>query len=396
MKLDFIVIILLLASAQGFFLALIIFKKHGKLYANRFLGMLIVIYSLVVLNLFFSDIGYYEIFPLLIPVTTAFPLLLGPLHFLYVKYLTKNQQKVDKKDILHFIPFLVVFLYFIIAYHDQDQIRSALFYSKPENYPSIFMVFNWLLIIQAFIYIGLSLSIIKRYSRYYRDTFSSMEQVRLDWIRNITYLVASGLIIFTIENFFLQIGINLSNYFTISSIIVAVYIYTLGYSGFIKSEIFEDPEMANSLNQIPALKNDNYTNVNADVLSVGNKYEKSGLSSERAQEYLQQLKNLMKEKKPYTDSSLSLHQLAEQLQITPHNLSEVINTGLGENFFDFVNQYRVEKVKTDLADTSKYNLTLLSIGLDAGFNSKSSFNAIFKKHTGMTPSEFRDKKFGNK
>ena len=99
----------------------------------------------------------------------------------------------------------------------------------------------------------------------------------------------------------------------------------------------------------------------------------------------------MEEKKPYTDSNLSLHQLAEMLDMTPHNLSEVINTGLNQNFFDFVNQYRVENVKRDVTDEQKGHLKLLSIALDAGFNSKSSFNAIFKKHTGMTPSEYREK-----
>ena len=350
MKLDIITVILLLASAQGFFLALIIFRKHGKLFANRFLGLLLVIYSLVVLNLFFSDIGYYKIFPILIPVTTAFPLLLGPLHFMYVKYLTKNQQKMDTVDFLHFLPFLAVFLYFVVSYHSQSQIKSSLFYSDPEDYPTVFMIFNWLLIVQAFIYIVVSLSIIKKYSHYYKDTFSSMEQIRLDWIRNITYLVAAGLIIFTIENLFLQLGVNISNYFTISSIIVAVYIYTIGYTGFAKSEIFEQPEMARSLNQIPFLNHENQMMEQSKSKDPGNKYEKSGLSDDKAKEYLKNLRDLMADKKPYIESNLSLHQLAEQMEITPHNLSEVINIGIGLNFFDFINQYRVEKVKSDLAD----------------------------------------------
>ncbi len=69
--------------------------------------------------------------------------------------------------------------------------------------------------------------------------------------------------------------------------------------------------------------------------------------------------------------------------------SEVINTQLKLKFFDYINQYRVEQVKKDLLDPQKQNLTFLSIGIDAGFNSKSSFNAIFKKHSGKTPSEFR-------
>jgi len=67
----------------------------------------------------------------------------------------------------------------------------------------------------------------------------------------------------------------------------------------------------------------------------------------------------------------------------------VINTRLQQNFFDFINHYRIEKVKKDLADPQKKNLKVLAIAFDAGFNSKSSFNAIFKRHTNLTPSEYR-------
>jgi len=101
------------------------------------------------------------------------------------------------------------------------------------------------------------------------------------------------------------------------------------------------------------------------------------------------LLQLMENEKPYVDSGLTLTQLAGRLNISPHNLSEVINTQLQQTFFDFINHYRVEQVKTDLADSQKQHYTFLALALEAGFNSKSSFNAIFKKHTGMTPSEYQ-------
>ena len=87
----------------------------------------------------------------------------------------------------------------------------------------------------------------------------------------------------------------------------------------------------------------------------------------------------MKNKSPYIDSNLTLNKLAKILDITAHNLSEVINLHMKQNFFDFVNKYRVEKVKRDLVDPEKKHLTFLAIAFDAGFNSKSSFNVIFKK-----------------
>lgn len=119
------------------------------------------------------------------------------------------------------------------------------------------------------------------------------------------------------------------------------------------------------------------------------KYEKSGLSEDRAKVYLNRLMNLMEKDRPYVDSNLTLTQIAEKLEISPHNLSEIINTQLQQNFFDFINSFRVEKAKSDLIDLKKQHLKILSIAYDAGFNSKSSFNTIFKKITNMTPSEYR-------
>ena len=77
------------------------------------------------------------------------------------------------------------------------------------------------------------------------------------------------------------------------------------------------------------------------------------------------------------------------LDISSHNLSEVINTRFRQNFFDFVNSYRIKQVKRELSDSKNSPFTVLALAFDAGFNSKSSFNTIFKKHTGRTPSEFR-------
>ena len=391
MEFNFITIILLLASAQGFFLALIIFHKHGKLYANRFLGFLIFIYSLVLLNLFFSDMGYYEGYPILSLIPIGVPFIIGPLHYLYIKYLTQHSSKFRKYAMLHFIPAVFTVLFFLISYYGQVFGQDLFNYRISDNYPFIFIIFNWLLIIQAMTYVVLSLLLIKKYSRYFKDAFSSLEQIRLDWIRNLTFFVAGGLMIFALENLLFQLGINLSNYFMLSSAVIAVYVYTLGYTGFVKSDIFEQPDTARSMEQLPLVSYQFHQERSENKTTTREKYEKSGLSKEKSEELSKRLKTFMKENQPFKESNLSLHQLAEMLDITPHNLSEVINTGLQMNFFDFVNKYRVERVKEDILDSNKKHLTLLSIALDAGFNSKSSFNSIFKKHTGLTPSGFRTK-----
>ena len=96
----------------------------------------------------------------------------------------------------------------------------------------------------------------------------------------------------------------------------------------------------------------------------------------------------IEDEKPYLDNELTIYSLAAQLNLPPYILSQLINQHSGKNFFDFINQYRVEQVKEKIRDQSHYRQTLLAIALDCGFNSKSSFNRVFKKITDQTPREF--------
>ncbi len=102
-----------------------------------------------------------------------------------------------------------------------------------------------------------------------------------------------------------------------------------------------------------------------------------------------QLEGLMAEQKPYLDSDLNLMKLADMLEISSHQLSHVINKGYNENFFQFVNKFRVEKAKRMLADSQNDKLSILGVAFEAGFSSKTSFNTTFKKMTGQTPSEYK-------
>lgn len=99
----------------------------------------------------------------------------------------------------------------------------------------------------------------------------------------------------------------------------------------------------------------------------------------------------MTTEKPYLEADLSLPELANKLDIPSHHLSRVINEQFGVNFFDFVNQYRVEEVKSRINNPEFENLSLLGIAFDCGFNTKSAFNRVFKKMTGFTPSEYKNK-----
>ena len=382
-------LILLLAAAQGLFLAVLIFHKHGRLFANRFLGALILLYSVLLLHLLLQELGYSEDFPRLTLVLLGVGFLVLPLHYFYAKFLVRSGASFKKTDWLHFLPFGLYEIYRLPQFFQSRAELAALFHdTKPERLSLEFVVYNWALLLQGFACIYFTIRMLNRYARYIKDVFSTIDKIKLDWLRNITYMIAGILAIFCMENILLLGGINLSNYFNLSSVLTAVYVYALGYLGLFKSEIFVEPKIADSISHLSELSYQSRLEEAARE-PPAQKYEKSGLSEEKAKTYLQQLLTLMEKQQPYTNSELTLNQLADMLSISSHNLSEIINTRLQQNFFDFVNSYRLAKVKKDLADPVKRHLTLLAIAFDAGFNSKSSFNLIFKKQTNLTPSEYR-------
>ena len=384
--------ILILAAAQGLFLAILISHKYSRLFANRFLAAFMFVFSIIVFNLFLGDLGAYSRYPVLLIIQLCLPFLAVPLFFLYAKHLTQSSLKFQKIDWLHFLTFLlsVTFwgIYFVRfgaeSIASQQQLSTA-------GLPLVNILFDWAIAIQGLIYLIWTLFYLKRYARRIKGVFSATEKIQLDWLRNISYMLLFIFVAFLMENALFAFGVNLSNYFNFSSVLAAAAIYVMGYLGLFKSEIFIDPEIAASIRQIPSLSTQDHFDRQKLAAKTAQKYEKSGLTPERAKAYLEKLLQIMQDEMPYTNSELTLNQLADMLSISPHNLSEVINTQREQNYFDFINQYRVEKVKRDLADPKKQHLTILAIAFDAGFNSKTSFNTIFKKYTNLTPSEYRNR-----
>jgi YesN/AraC family two-component response regulator len=99
----------------------------------------------------------------------------------------------------------------------------------------------------------------------------------------------------------------------------------------------------------------------------------------------------MEKEKLYQETELTLQQLAGKLQVPTYQVSQALNEGMKKNFYELVNGYRVEEAKKLLLDSQNRNYTILSVGFEAGFNSKTTFNTVFKKFTGLTPTEFKNR-----
>lgn len=154
---------------------------------------------------------------------------------------------------------------------------------------------------------------------------------------------------------------------------VTLFVFAIGYFGFKQTDIFVFEKA------IPIVD---------DSKPTQERYAKSGLKTESADKMIQRITQFMETEKPYLQSKLTLGELAASLDLSTHHLSQILNEHLNQNFFDFVNGYRVEAFKATVQSPASQHLTLIAIAYDCGFNSKSSFNRIFKEISGQTPSQY--------
>jgi AraC-like DNA-binding protein len=382
-------IILIIAASQGIFLASLIYFRHGKLFANRFLALYIFVYSLIIVDLLIWDLQLYQQRPYLRILLLVLPFILVPLHFLYAKYLTTSKQNFQRRDLLHFLPIFFVLGFFLLPQKGSRQaLVQLLSFDETKELPLQFVIFNWTILLQTMVYLSLTLLLLQAYAKKIKDMFSTIDKVQLTWLRNLTAMMIAVAAFFLLENILFLLDVRLSEKFDLSSSVVAVSIYVIGYMGMGKSSIFMQPDVARSIKELSEIGDKESTQMKLPGKSQ--KYSKSGLSDDTAQAYLDELLLLMREEKPYRDSNLTLSQLAARLGITAHNLSQVLNAKRGQNFFDFINSYRVDDVIAGFRDPDKQHLKIIALAFDAGFNSKTTFNTIFKKITGKTPSEYRN------
>ncbi len=320
-------------AGQGFFLTVLIFHKHGNLFANRFLGALILLYSVFLVHLFFGDLGYPDLYYRLAPLIIGLAFAMIPLHYLYAKYLVENVTSFRREDLLHFLPFLLwegIWLVALLLFREARWLWT--FTIGSSETATNFVLFNWLILLHAGGYLYQTVVVRRRYRRRIENVFSTIDRIKMDWLRYLTYLTLALVGIFLLENVLNLFGTTISGTFALSSLLVAVYVYTIGYLGLFKSEVFTLPQVASTMRHLPEMR----FRAEASSPDAGEgKYEKLGLTREKAGEYRQRLEELMRREHPYIESDLTLDMLADRLNITPHNLSEVINTQLQQSFFDF-------------------------------------------------------------
>ncbi len=373
-----IAIVLLLGATQGLFLTLLLFTKPVNKTPNRLLAWLIISYSAFIVESSVSGTPVAEKFPHIPGLMAGVVFLNGPLHYLYTLALIKPDVSLSKRHLPHFILFVVFYLYMLFPFYLQNGDFKIAYIQEIEQHgpPLSLVLFSWAVLFQGVIYMIATFRVLNRYSQAIKDTFSTIDKINLNWLKTITVLTMIVWILGIFIEFLQIFDLNTPFQATIP-IAIAILIYVMGYLGLRQPEIFA------GASDIP-------THIAEEPESPDSKkYERSGLTKAKAEAFHNKLLHRMETDKPFTYSSLKLTQLAKMVGTTPNYLSQVINEECEQNFYDFVNGYRIEEAKKMIQDPASEQVTLLSIAYDVGFNSKSAFNTAFKKYTGMTPSQFR-------
>lgn len=384
-------VIYLLGAIHGGILALVLAQKDENKLPNKILASMMIVFSvdlsLAALQLF----GLLKQYTFLIGIDYPVTLLYGPLLYLYVKTMRDGRSILDQYDYLHFIPFCLLVLYMLPFYMEPGWTKIN-FLANPESVSAPYKLdmINHLKITHVLIYIGGVIYMINLYRKKIKNSFSNIEKVKLNWLQYFigwaVFVAGIGAVINFLPtsspNILIGMGEGIYNNVTLLS--TTLFVYGIGYMGLYQPEVFTREMEKDISGNIQS-----NSNRAVKVDEQREQYQKSGLDKREAQRYAEKLYKTMEEKKLYRNSDLKLSDLAEELDISSHNLTEVINSYIGKNFYDFVNSYRIEEVKRNITGPGSKDLTLLAVGLNAGFNSKSTFNAVFKKQTGMTPSQFR-------
>jgi AraC-like DNA-binding protein len=375
-------LMLILGVAQGVFLAILLLTRKENSVANRILAGAMIAFSVWLIDAALYSRNYYLEYPHLIGISQPVIYLFGPMIYLYTRTLSTGARSLDRRSLVHFIPALVVTAY-MVPFFLQSGAEKILFVEKlmREGSPLDVKIIEWLKLPHGAIYTLVTFRLLRRYREQLEENFSTLDRINLRWLRNL--LIGAMMVwLVAILHFVLgALGMNILDSETNpASLLTVLFVYAIGYIGLRQPEVFWPPAEDDGPDTPSA---------EAPIPETPGKYRKSGMDSEKAETQLKALLELMDEQKPYTDPNLTLHQIANQLSVSPHNLSEVINTRLDKSFHDFVNGYRVDEAKNRLVDAKLANQTILAIAYESGFRSKSTFNKIFKKFTGTTPSSFR-------
>ncbi|MGF1925989.1 MAG: helix-turn-helix domain-containing protein [Bacteroidia bacterium] len=360
MQINFNLLIALIAIviSQSFFAAGLLFASNKNKQSNRLLSILIIAIALWLTDDFLRISGIYRQFPNLYFLPLFYSLGFGPLIYFYVKSMVNRTFRFKANHLFHFIPVLLQStLYVFLTFCDYS---TKHWYWENIHQPYVYRIEfdgTW---ISMIVYLTISFKNLQEYQAWILNNFSETSKIKLNWLK----MMIGALIVLCIQwlvEIILRDFFNLYFEYNYSIQILGIIALLLGIAG---------------------IRQANLSNVSFE------KEEKLSTHFVLEANVIEKITEAMTSLQLYLDPTLTLVQFSGALKIPPKVVSKHINSGFEKSFNDFVNGYRVEEVKKRLKSADLQRLTIMGIALESGFNSKSTFNRIFKELTGMAPTDY--------
>lgn len=371
-------IIYFLGAINSLFFSILIFSKKNKALSDKILGSWLIILSV---QLFYPFIYLSDLENLQKLIGYEAPLsIIHPVFLYFYTLAVTNQYKKSVKNIIIVIPvavFILIIPFFLnILPENKIEILNGDFFEMFDSAGII--IFGIMYLFMGYIlfyFIFKSYQAIRKYKKNVLQIYSYHDNIDLLWLRRlIVYflVICISTILLSILFFYTNISLAFTDF--IYYVMLVAFVFLLAYWGYQQGNIFQFEK-----------QEENFITKDEKESLQTNNFRATGKLSNEAKK----LEKIMNQEKPFLNPTLSIHDLSQIINIPAHQLSKIIHKEFGKNFFEFVNEYRINQFK-DYIKLPKYkNYTILGIALECGFNSKSAFNRIFKEYTGQTPGEFK-------
>lgn len=356
MQINIVDLVPIIIIFQSILFALVLISDRGsKKISNRYLSLFLLVLALQFTSILIESLGYKLSFISLSICIYGFAY--GPLLYFYSHSLMYKSFLFKKEQLFHFLPLPI--LYVLIALE-----------------VSICSYVGSLIYISLIIYVSLAVKEILHYRKVIKETQSTVERVNLVWLEWTMILFCFTLVLDMIDQLVWSMDI-VANISTIH-LALLLLINWMFYKGLKQPQIFLG-----------------ITKLDEKVFQEKKNITEEKKPTKKEQEEIDVLLKFMKDNAIYTNAELNINQLSEQIEIPSRQLSYLINAFLKKNFMAFVNDYRIQEAIKRFKHPEDNNETISEVMYDVGFNSKSSFNTLFKKQTGYTPSEYKKKYFNS-
>lgn len=368
--------ILYIGISQAFFAGLLIATKQPRTKANQVLSawFFLICIEMVIVLINSNLVELYSI--------KVLPFTYGPLMLLYARMMTREEPAFDLKYLWHFLPFLLFFIVSMV-FLNKPVMEGTKGFLLTDRFISLRLIYGLSFFISITAYSIATFVAIHKHQKNLKSFLSySSARVTLRWLIGLSVIFYVGYVLMFIVGL-IDILLNFMPFdpYELSFLGLTLFAFLFGFFGIRQPGIFEEIVGHEKVPKPPA------TPVNL-------KYSRSGLKARDIEKIKKEILAHMERERPYLNRELSINDISDNLKISRHFLTEVINNHMGKNFYMLINEYRIEEVKRRLSDPRYRNLTILAIAYDSGFNSKSAFNGIFKEMTGKTPSQYMKESVG--